>query len=265
MSVYSAIHRGGLRRWSGVGAAVLVALSAACSFILDHGSAQCQGDGDCVRFGGRPSCQNGVCVDLGQGPKNCFFGAPDAAVEFANQCTAAECLAFNDCDRLGICNGAAGPAPVSPPPADGGAATDAGSDGADQGLPNCVDPMVRAKPIYITGSSNFPPLLQKLAPIIVGAGFTPIFLVTNSCTGVKTMLSASPTDRTIADPPRGSALTKYAQFFDSSGGATPCLLGGAQQVDVGESDVFSEDCDPFMPADKYPNVSESFGPTQAMA
>jgi hypothetical protein len=251
-----------------VGLAALVTASGACSFLLDHGSTQCQVNGDCARFGGRPSCQSGVCVDLGELPKDCFYGSPDADIQFANQCSTAECLAFDDCTRVGICKGADPPQPIAPPGVEAGATTGDGGSASAPAVPValCADPNDgRPKVIYITGSSNFPPLLKKVAPIIIQSGYTPVFLVTNSCTGVKTMLSTQSIDRTISDPPKSATAPKYAQYFDANGGATDCLLGSTQNVDVGESDIFSEDCDPFLPSQEYPTIIESFGPNQAMA
>src|SRR5208283_3332623 len=106
-------------------------------------------------------------------------------------------------------------------------------------LPNCIDPNSgRASVVVMTGSSNFPPLLAKLSPLILGAsGPTPVFLTTNSCTGVKSVVNSAP----IGDPDAGAVSTKYAQCYDMNGVANPCVFGPGVQVqpDIGESDIFA--------------------------
>ncbi len=126
--------------------------------------------------------------------------------------------------------------------------------------------------LYITGSSNFPNVLQILSPLIIQGvqanikpGPTPVFLTTNSCTAVKDMFSANSADRMIHDPAVGSALAKYAQYFDQNGNMIPCLLGPAgQTLDIGESDVYSTTCDPTLMTTNNSTIIEAQGPVQAM-
>jgi hypothetical protein len=137
---------------------------------------------------------------------------------------------------------------------------------ANPGLPSCADPANgRAQIVYMTGSSNFPPLLAKLAPLIVtGNGPTLIYQVTSSCAGVKSVFSANASDRVIRDPAPGASLAKYAAYFGSDGIAVPCTLGsGGVRVDIGESDIFSTTCPGFGPPGD--NITHSLGPNQAMA
>ncbi len=128
-------------------------------------------------------------------------------------------------------------------------------------MPSCLDSSNgRSQVIYITGSSNFPPLLAKLAPLIVAnTGYVPVYQVTSSCTGVSTVFS---NNKMITDPaPSPSA--KYAAYFEQNGSSVPCLLGpGGAQVDIGESDIFSTTCN----SNDAPGaaVGEYFGPVQAM-
>jgi hypothetical protein len=115
----------------------------------------------------------------------------------------------------------------------------------------------------MTGSSNFPPLLSRLAPLLLATGFTPIFQVTNSCNGVKSVFGAQPTDHYLFDP---SPFTggKQATFFKADGSSTPCLLGpNGAPVDIGESDVFSSTCSGF--GAPGGGIGEYLGPIQAMA
>ncbi len=251
----------------GVGVSALLLSGAACTAVINHQASQCQTDNDCASFGDHPYCQSGVCVSSGLGPTNCFYGAPQQPSDFLNQCSTAQCLSFDNCERLGLCNDASDldASLVSPPAPDAGTGTSSSSSsGADAGaMPSCQDPSNgRAQVVYMTGSSNFPPLLGKLAPLIIAAGYTPVFQVTSSCTGVSSVFSDDPNGRVITDPtPSPSA--KYAAYFQQNGTSVPCLLGeGGVTVDVGESDVFSTTCN----ASAVPgsNVGEYLGPVQAM-
>ena len=155
----------GRRRWGWMAATALVLSPGACTLLLDCSATQCQNDGDCVRFGGHPYCQSGVCVDSGLKPADCFFGAPKQPAEFENQCTRAACTPFDDCAKLKFCGGPS-PALIPPPVADAGMTAppvstgDAGGADAASTTPSCIDPSNgRENVVFITGSSNFPPLL----------------------------------------------------------------------------------------------------------
>lgn len=102
----------------GWGRGLLVALllaSTGCSFIIDSESNQCVTDADCVRFGTYPVCQEGICVPSGLGPPGCFKGDVSTEAQYLNQCTTSQCIPFDNCARLGLCNGAALP-PLVPKP-----------------------------------------------------------------------------------------------------------------------------------------------------
>src|SRR5687768_14484704 len=83
----------------------IIALFAAsgCSLILNNDSAQCVTDEDCVRFGGHPFCQNGVCVPSGLGPEGCTVTKTGKQTDYLNACSAASCVPFDNCGRLGLC------------------------------------------------------------------------------------------------------------------------------------------------------------------
>jgi len=261
-------------RWAATMAAATLVTTGACSVLLDHSATQCQSDSDCAKFGEHPYCQQGVCVSSGLGPADCFYGTPQQSSDFLNQCTVAECLPFDNCQRLGLCNGQSNMnAPLLPPaaPEDGATTTtttgDAGATGSGDGgaltLPRCVDPAQgRSQAVYLTGSSNFPPLLAKLAPLVGAAGYTPVFQVTNSCHGVRAIFGSNPGDGTITDPAPGSG-AKYATYYNADGTSASCLLGpNGAQVDIGESDIFSTTCTDFGPPGG--DVGEFLGPIQAM-
>jgi hypothetical protein len=127
-------------------------------------------------------------------------------------------------------------------------------------LPACVDPTSgRAQVVVLTGSSNFPPLLSKLAPLIVASGYTPVYQVTSSCAGVAAVLGDN---HAIVDPAPGKS-GKTAQYYRSDGTSVPCSLGpGGATVDVGESDIFASTCSGF--SEPAGGVVEYLGPIQAM-
>jgi hypothetical protein len=258
-----------LVRWACAAAMGLVLGSAACTLLLDRSATQCQSDVDCAKFGSHPFCRNGTCEESGLGPSNCFYGTPQGAADFLNQCGTAQCLGFDNCARLGLCGNANDAGALIAPPDAAPPISQPSSGEGGAAMPTCLDPANgRSEVVYISGSSNFPPLLQQLARLVIhgtdvtgtGTGPTPIFLTTSSCTGVKSVFSSSMSDRMIRDPSSG---TKYAQYFAGDGSkGVPCLVGDAGvQVDIGESDVFSTTC-MFDPTDA---VTDSIGPVQAMA
>jgi hypothetical protein len=245
--------------------------SAACTLLLDRSATQCQTDNDCLKFGAHPYCENSVCVDSGLGPDPCFFGTPQQPQDFENQCTTSYYAPYNNCANIELCPGSPIPPLIAPPMPDAGAmpaanpVTNSIEEDGGPTMPNCIDPASGRGPgqvVIMTGSSNFPPLLEKLAPLIIApdggsaAGPVPIFQITNSCSGVKAVVNSSP----IHDPVTSS--DKYAAFFGADGTQTPCLLGSSTPVDVGESDIFATTCGVTVPED---TISEHAGPIQAMA
>ncbi len=98
-----------------MGLLALLLAGTGCSLSLDTESTQCATDDDCVRFGTYPVCQEGVCVPSGLGPPGCYRGEASSEDQYLNQCTASQCIAFDNCARLGLCNGEALPALVPKP------------------------------------------------------------------------------------------------------------------------------------------------------
>jgi hypothetical protein len=264
MEIRDTSIQGRRRRLAGAMATSLLLACAACTLLIDHSSPQCQSDSDCTKFGNHPYCQSGVCVESGLQPSNCFYGTPQQPQDFLNQCSVAQCLSFDNCSRIGLCDGGdLSPPLLAPAPPDPPAASDAGSaDGGVAALPSCLDAANgRAQVVYITGSSNFPPLLAKLAPLVLVRGFTPVFQVSSSCTGVKSVFGSQPAELLINDPKPGPN-AKYAAYFTAGGTQVPCTLGptGAQ-VDIGESDIFSTTCGYASPGGA---IGEYLGPIQPM-
>lgn len=104
---------------------------AACSLILDTKKDQCTVDGDCAKFGGTSKCVSGVCSQSssltdGSIPDATTDGSlPDGACvpkepkssreDFLNEtCTDSKCIPFDDCARVGLCDGGLPPL-VDPP------------------------------------------------------------------------------------------------------------------------------------------------------
>ena len=244
-----------LGRWGAAAAIAALLALGACSLLLDRNTTECTTNADCLRFAVQPFCQAGACVKT---LPPCFLGTPGDAGNFLNQCTTATCFSFNDCQRLDLCDGAAPPPPIAPPsqPAVSTPLAEAGT------IPNCAsEPMGPGGLVYVTGSSNFPTLLKKVAPyILAGAGPAVIYQTTNSCTGAARIFSDA---GTISDPPDGGK--NYAEYYNSSGTPETCLLGpGGHSVDVGESDVYSTTCN-----SQYSTSSGVYndhtGPAQGMA
>ena len=60
-------------------------------------------------------------------PPGCVPGQPTDPAGIMNACTFSSYVLFDNCARIGYCDGGALPDRVSPPPPDGGNATDAGA------------------------------------------------------------------------------------------------------------------------------------------
>ena len=252
-----------LRGTLGVATALLLA-GPGCTRLIDHSTAQCKSADDCKRFHNHPFCVNSLCVPSNLAPDDCFFPTqmmPLVTPEnFLNQCSTGF-LPSNRDNPLGNClsytavidpgAGLKDPPTPRPPPAKTGPVPTA----------MCKDLVPAGMSVlYLSGSSNFQPLLQELAPVVVGKShIVPVFRVTTSCTGVRAMNPSNPTysaDHFIKDPV--VATDAYAQIFLPSGPAVSCLLGSAGvAVDIGESEIFPDTCGtPNSPED----VSEGLGP-----
>ena len=245
-------------------AGLLLLAVGGCTRLLDHSTVRCNVDEDCSGYSEyHPFCRQHVCVPSGLAPKHCFFATdenpPMTDEDFLNQCSTGflpssprnekveECL--SDIRNTDPDAGIRMPPTRAPAPAITATAPNA----------YCKDLVpAEATPVYLSGSSNFQPLLGELAPEIVKTGIVPVFRITTSCSGAHSQNPATPADHLIKDPT--AANEAYAQIFlgDSKDGVN-CLLGTAGvPVDVGESEIFPGSCEgPMNPSDK---VSETLGP-----
>jgi hypothetical protein len=210
-----------------------------CSLLVDTSTTQCSTDTDCEHFGTHPSCQAGVCVDSGLGPPGCFFGTPNAQADFANQCTTAETLQFDNCMRLGMCDASALDAAYTtnltpsglgsiPPPVN------------NQPTPTVPCNALGQTPIYITGSTNLPPLIKAVQPLLYASNpsYVAVFAPQTSCKGAAAILDPDPTKHVVKNVVNSNAI-----YYDSTGTQQFCLLDAAgNTVDIGESDVFPASC-----------------------
>jgi hypothetical protein len=112
---------------------VLLLSPAACSVLLNTKAEQCSSDADCKKFSSTAVCQATVCVDPAAteagitdgstvlpdgtlpdgapiGDAGCKPKTPVTQSDFLNEkCTNATCIPFDNCARLGVCDGSLPP------------------------------------------------------------------------------------------------------------------------------------------------------------
>jgi hypothetical protein len=208
------------------------------------------------------------------GPAGCVSGTPSTDADFFNQCTTSQFLRFDNCARLGLCHGEV--PPLVDPAASGSKPPAAGP--SPPPVIECYDAVVRSKPIFMQGSTNFTPFIQSMAPLIAKNGYVIVWQSTSSCLGAGAGGFDTRAGKSLMTNPTSSTQS-YAAFYDQSGVGTPCLLGNgpgspdglSEVTDVGESDVFAQGCP--LPAGQsdwvagspaYPGIGHYLGPIQAM-
>jgi hypothetical protein len=226
--------------------AVLAISTSACSVMFDRNIKQCATDLDCVSFETGDTayavCSEGVCVNSGLGPKGCFSGTPTATVDYLNACTAAQNMSFDNCARLGLCVAGA-PLPAPLPPQSAGAVT-ATIKAVTPPTLRCAD--AGPNVIYMTGTSDFGPLLKQVTPLLAANSppYRAVFMAGTSCGGVSAAFGATPT---VIKDVAGTATkaANYAYYFDDTGTQVSCTLDtDGQVVDIGVSNLYSTVCDP---------------------
>lgn len=226
---------------------------SACSVALDRSESQCSTDSDCTKFGGYPRCQAGLCVASGLGPEGCFFGKPSTNEEFLNQCSTSKCEAFDNCARLGLCNGAPAPEATSPqvvlPP-------------PTNPVPPPTQPCVvdGKNTVVVTGSTALQPFLTVVAAVLAtnSPPYQIAYQPNGSCNGVENIFNSDPNRRVIRD-----SSTRVNLLFEGTKPPVPCTFGASgAPVDVGISDVFSSSCN----STYLPNaqIADYLGPVQPM-
>jgi hypothetical protein len=230
---------------------------AGCSMFVDHNAVQCHSDADCAAFVDHPVCGNaGVCVSSGLGPPNCFYGTPQSPAEFANACSTAQCIPFDNCARVGLCQSGTTFPEALVAPANLGTTPPLVNAQPAPTIP-CADP-ARPNRVYVTGSTNMLPLLQAVAPLMAAddPAYVVIFQPQTSCKGAGAMFDPDPAKRLIRD-----IAGNWAFFYDAQGTKTYCTLSPeGDPVDVGESDIHARTCG-FEPK---PGIADYNGPIQAI-
>ena len=237
----------------------LVVPQGGCSLVLDSSQTQCAVDEDCAHFGNHPTCRSGVCIQSGLGPPGCSTEPPSSSEQFANQCTTATTLQFDNCMKLGLCTDgdlaaamgtAMPPVPlgVTPPP-----------------INTLPTPTVRCADagniIYVTGSTNLPPLIKAVQPLLYASTpgnppHTVVFAPQTSCKGAAAVYDPVASKHLIFD-----ITNNWAFYYDRGGNQTFCLLDPAgNTVDVGESDVYPQSCG-YSPT---LGIADYTGPIQAI-
>ncbi len=189
-----------------------------CSLIIDKNETQCVDDSDCAHFGDHPFCQAGVCVDSGLGPEGCFFGTPSMQTDFANQCTVAQTFQYDNCKNLDLCGSdtLANAMTISVAPGSNAGKVPAPQDPEPTPTVLCSDlPAmgVATNVMYITGSTNLPPLVKAVQPLLYAQGpsYVAVFDPQTSCAGAASIYAGG-SAATILD-----VANSYAFYYDSSG------------------------------------------------
>jgi hypothetical protein len=198
--------------------------------------------------------------DTGLGPPGCFLGTPTTQAEYLNACSTAKYVAFDNCERLGLCSGLMPPTTTEP------------STGKSPGLMNqgtkptnlCTDPSPGAATapsvIYLYGSADFGPLLNAAQPSLYPA-YRAVFQGATSCQGVDAIYKDDASRPVLKDPL--TSTTGYAFYFDEGRHQVNCLIdvdgiGPGKPADVGISNLYADTCG----AQAAPGITpaEYFGP-----
>jgi len=225
--------------------AVVLPLMSSCSVMVDRDKVQCSTDVDCAKFEtgitAHAVCSQGICVNSGLGPKGCFSGTPTTTAQYLNACTTAQYMSFDNCARLGLCGAVAVPDPV--PPTSTGALT-ATIKAVSPPVVKCAD--AGPNVIYMTGTSDFGPLLKQVTPLLATntPSYRAVFMAGTSCGGVSAVFD--PTLTLIKDVPgTQTKAANYAYYFDDAGTQVSCSLDPAgNAVDIGVSNLYSTVCSP---------------------
>jgi hypothetical protein len=228
-----------------------------CSLTIDTRATQCTIDSDCRHFDEHAVCRQGVCGPPELQPPGCFPREPVEPSDFANHCTTAQTFQFDNCMRLETCDDGslAAAFTTSAPPQDLGTIP---GPIFDQPVPTVSCAAVAPNRIYVTGSTNLPPLLKAVQPLLYADSppYVAVFAPQTSCKGAAAILDPDPSKHRIKN-----VANNYAFYYDAAGTQRFCVLDpDGNVVDVGESDVYPESCKQHLQADTadYP------GPIQAI-
>ena len=183
-----------------------------CSLLVDHSTAQCKVDADCLRFGGHPICQSGVCVAIGARSRGLRDGAAHVADRLfqrvhgrrqhaVRQLRAARAVRLADHAGDGRSDQRRHPAAGQP------------GDGADAELQRCAAPTAST----CTARRTSRRCCSAAQPLLVGRvrrSIAPSIRTRPRAQGVISVFDS--TKRLMTNPAAG-ATPNYAFYFDDSG------------------------------------------------
>ena len=183
-------------------------------------------------------------ANKGLGPPGCFSDTPGTLGEFLNQCGRAETdSTFDNCARLSPLCSAGAPSLIDPPIPAPSIPKSPGPTPPEL----CLDPVKRPQVVFLNGSSNFIPLLVRLAHLLDTPPdglpkIIPVFQQTNSCAGIRSIYG--PDKPLMKDPPLAGP-GFYASYYPTDGSdPQQCSLGpDGVPADIGESEIFASSCD----------------------
>jgi hypothetical protein len=139
------------------------------------------------------------------------------------------------------------------------------------GRADATDCTTLPNPVYAVGSTAVKPVVLKIAAYLAVQTTSPITLIyggTGSCSGVSSIVD------TAVGLPAGAVVTPsgktgYFDYYDATGAAQTCDIfppeaGAGVSPDIGLSDVYATSCQTLPQTLASLNVTEKFGPVQAM-
>ncbi|HEY4120843.1 MAG TPA: hypothetical protein VGM56_23430 [Byssovorax sp.] len=239
--------------------AVLLGSSAACSFLVQTRSEQCEIDADCTQFNGGNAhcdlaqhvCEPGPPCDDHGGTCVCN---PTTNDDLLNACTDAPCIPFAESRLTKLVNGELPPVPDASIPFTP-QVFDAGTIGT-----SCDD--LPGSKVYIVGPKSLKPFLTAIGPHLAQKNnISIVFQQTTSCDSLEAMI-----DQTTTLGRYGGGVSFNVD--DTGGAGTPCDVlpknGSLPLPDIGSSETFAESCFPSFTA--YPKtIVELQGPVEAMS
>ena len=164
---------------------------------------------------------------------------------FANACTSAICVPFDNVARIEGFSADAGPPPLpeASAPADAGTSGagnvdgspgDGGAEASSPGVPGCSS---LPRPLFMIGSSGLTSVAAELGALASTIPITIVYTVAHSCDGAKAIIA----NETSFDT---GAVT--ANYWDAAGTVHTCQLDAASAyADIGLGNLFAEECLPL--------------------
>ncbi len=121
------------RRYAAVIALLGLGPLAAVSACSNSGSPNAAGPSTTPDASATETGADAALIDAGLlQPPGCFQGTPTAPLEILNACTSSAFVVFDNCTRVGYCDGGTLPERVVPPTPDAGNLVDASADASGE-------------------------------------------------------------------------------------------------------------------------------------